>query len=277
MLTSTRRRVLAIYVVAFATPLLYPGAARAAAECGFGPTAMVAASYVAVVLVGAVGVWLLVTRWSGAPSIAPIVPPRRPCGLPALGCDSLMVLLAVSGIILTAMVLGPFGTDPAAASSSASVGYTVIKRFGSSVLTPLVEEIGGRWLLYRGLRPLTANNDTSMGQRLATVAPAAVISGVLFALGHYLVSSPERIILTVPMGVILAVTYELSGRIWVPFAIHTFINLQSNLTAEFGPSGRYPVLLLIIALSVTMLVSLMRNDNDLRQRNSRAHPRPPAQ
>lgn len=256
---SDRRWVFAIYAIPFVEPLYFQGTARAAAAMGCVPALSLGLAYVAL-LIGIAAVWLLVHRLAEVDTIAPL---QKPFGLPAFSVDAFAALLAAVAIFSLPFLVGPFGQDSRSFESSASGVYRTLSRVGLIIVFPIVEEIGGRWLLYRGLRPARANA-ASGARRLICVAPAVVISGVFFGLGHYLVSSAERLVPTMIMGMLLALAYEVTGRLWVPIVAHVLVNMHGNLVAEFGPVGRFGLIASVAVIAVLAWVALIRGSADLR-------------
>lgn len=250
-----RRRVLGIYAIAFTTPLLHRAAADAADAVGLGAAVAVTWSYAAYVVVGIL-VWWLASRSRWAPAMPPISP-RRPKVLPQGIWNPLLVIVALSVTVATSVVAGPYGKDAEVLSDSAGLGHRLGLRIGAVLVVPVVEELLHRWLLYRGLRPV-CTEDLHPLRRFRLVLPAALASSVAYGLFHYMVSSPSRMVVTAVAGLILATSYELSGTLWVPIAVHVFINLQGNLSAEFADGGRIIAMALIVIIALPMFVSLVR-------------------
>lgn len=178
--------------------------------------------------------------------------------------NPLLVIVAVSATMATSVVAGPSGKGAEVLSDSAGLGHRLGLRIGAILVVPIVEELLRRWLLYRGLRPVRAD-DLHPLRRFRLVLPAALVSSVAYGLFHYMVSSPSRMAVTIVAGLILAASYELSGTLAVPIAVHVFINLQGNLSAEFGDGGRIVAIALIVMISLPMFVSLVRIRGDFLQ------------
>jgi len=253
--SRNRFRTWTIYALAFLTPAAYRGAAEAARALGFDAITQLTAGYLAY---GASGIttWALVTRSRWAPTIAPITPPTS-SGLPNDLRNPLVIIVAVSAIITTSIVVGPFGKDATVLAESAGFGHRLILALGAALVVPVTEEIGGRWLLYRGLRPTHASN-LAPRQRLRATAPAALMSGAAFGLFHYMVAGPTRMAITAIVGVIFAVSYEWSGTLSVPIAVHIYINANARLTTEFGSNARYVGIILVLGLALQAFLALAR-------------------
>lgn len=249
----TRFRVWTIYALAFLAPAMYRGADTAASGLGLNAVTQLTVSYATYGASG-LAVWALVARSRWAPTIADITPPastRFPNGLR----DPLIMICAISSVIATSLVVGPFGKDATQLSESAGVGHRVILLVGAALVVPVTEELGGRWLLYRGLRPAHANSLAPL-HRLRATAPAVLVSGAAFGLFHYMVAGPTRMAVTAIVGVILVVSYEWSGTLRVPIAIHVYINANAYLSAEFGSGVRYLGVILVLALGLRAFLAL---------------------
>lgn len=253
--SGSRFRVLTIYAFAFLTPAMYRGASAAAEAFGFDAVAQLTVGYITFGVCG-LATWALATGSRWAPTLVPITAPGR-SGLPSDLRNPIIIILAASAIITTSMVLGPFGKDAAELADSAGLGHRLILAAGAALVVPVTEEIGGRWLLYRGLRPTRAN-DLAPLQRLRTTAPAALMSGAAFGLFHYMVAGPTRMAITAIVGVILAVSYEWSGTLAVPIAVHIYINANARLTTEFGSAARYIGIVLVLGLALRAFLALAR-------------------
>lgn len=253
--SSIRFRVWTIYALAFLTPATYRGAAEAAGAFGFDAITQLAVGYITF---GASGLatWALVTRSRWAPTIVPITAPSK-SGLSSDLLNPLIIIVAVSAIITTSIVLGPFGKDATVLAESAGFGHRLILALGAALVVPVTEEIGGRWLLYRGLRPTHANS-LAPRQRLRATAPAALMSGAAFGLFHYMVAGPTRMAISAIVGLILAASYEWSGTLSVPIAIHIYINANARLTTEFGSAARYVGIILVLGLALQAFLALSR-------------------
>lgn len=245
--------VLALYAIAFITPVLYRAGADAAQSLNLSPTLQSGIGY-GIYAASAALIWIVVSRGLAGISIAPISAPKRH-GLAASICDPLLVVVSIAAVFAVAMVVGPFGKD-FVIEPSASATHRLILGIGASVIAPIAEEVGGRWLLYRGLRPPEANGLTGLS-RARAVAPALLASSVAFGLYHYLVAGPTRMAVTAIIGLVLAASYEASGKLWVPIAIHIFVNTRASLVAEFDATYRLDVIA-IIALAIPAATTLIR-------------------
>ena len=245
--------VLVLYAVAFTTPVLYRAGSMTADNLNLSPELQVGTAY-AIYASGAVLLWVAVTGRLAGVLIAPISAPRR-LGLPSSICDPLLVIVSVAAVFAVAMTAGPFGKDFVADPSKSPV-YRAILGVGASVVAPVAEEVSGRWLLYRGLRPPRANDLRGL-TRARAVAPALVLSSLAFGLYHYAVAGPARMAVTALIGLILAASYEASGKLWVPMATHIFINTRASLLAEFDTTYRLDLIAVII-LAIPAFTALVR-------------------
>lgn len=163
----------------------------------------------------------------------------------------ILLIVVLAGAGLMALLLssagdhdprGPTGTSPAVATAFGVLAATVI--------TPVVEEAVLRGVLYQRLR-----NRTGHSGRRWPWAPfplvAVVASSVVFAASHYRVRSLGEMGLLVGVGVVLAVVYEVTGRLWVPIVIHGAVNLSADLAALDVP----PVPRAVGALGLLVTVS----------------------
>ena len=94
-------------------------------------------------------------------------------------------------------------------------GSIALEIVGVVIVTPIVEEIFFRGVAYRLLR------------RRMGAALSVILSSVFFGLAHGNVLS---FIYTTALGVILAVTFEAHGSIFVPIVIHASFNATSYVT-----------------------------------------------
>ena len=88
---------------------------------------------------------------------------------------------------------------------------------------PFAEELFFRGFLYGGLR------------RRLSVLPAALLSGVLFAIAHL---DPGLIVPFTLVGFVLAFTYERTGTLVAPIGVHFVFNLLSFLALLLVPDAR---------------------------------------
>jgi membrane protease YdiL (CAAX protease family) len=88
---------------------------------------------------------------------------------------------------------------------------------------PLAEEIFFRGFLYGGTRRITG------------FVLAAVITGFIFSLAHY---NQGLVIPFTAIGVLLALSYERSGTLWVPIGAHFLFNLVSFSILVLVPEAR---------------------------------------
>ena len=197
----TRLTVWTIYALAFLTPALYRGAGVAARGLGLNAASELTVSYLTYAASG-LATWALVTRSRWAPTIAPITPPTATAFPNALR-NPLIIICAICAVITTSLVVGPFGKDATPLAESAGFGHRLVLLVGAVLIVPVAEELGGRWLLYRGLRPAHADSLAPL-QRLRATAPAVLISGAAFGLFHYMVAGPTRMAVTAIVGVIFS-------------------------------------------------------------------------
>ena len=245
--------VLALYAIAFTTPVLYRAGPRAARSLNLSPTLQSGIGY-GIYAAIAVLIWIAIHRRHAGISIAPIAAPQRH-GIAASICDPLLVVVAIAAVFIIALVVGPFGKDFVIEPSSTAT-HRVILGIGASIIAPVAEEVSGRWLLYRGLRPPEANGLIGFS-RARAVAPALLASSIAFGLYHYLVAGPTRMAVTAIIGLILAASYEASGKLWVPIAVHIFINTRASLITEFDTTYGLDVIA-ILALSIPAATTLIR-------------------
>lgn len=78
-----------------------------------------------------------------------------------------------------------------------------------AILTPLMEEIVFRGLVYTRLR------------RFMNVGAAIVICGLIFGAAHMNI---EQFLYAAPLGMLMAAVFEKYGSLWAPFAVHFAFN-----------------------------------------------------
>ena len=93
-------------------------------------------------------------------------------------------------------------------------GNAVLEIIGVVVITPIAEELFFRGVAYRLMR------------KKSSAALSVALSSVLFGLAH---GNALSFVYTVPLGVILAVSFEAHGSIFVPVLIHASFNAASYL------------------------------------------------
>lgn len=248
------KRFSGIYALAFSAPALYRAAAALAKTAGCDKTTQLSIAYLVFGLTGVL-LWWLTARSPLAPSLQTISAPTRH-NLPPSLCNPLIIITAISATIATSIIIGPFGKDADILDDTYSLTYRIILAIGAAFIVPITEELGGRWLLYRGLRPATTNQQTGLS-RLATATPAIVISGAAFGLFRYMVAGPARMATTAIIGIILAVAYEWSANLAVPIVAHAFINAQARLTVELGPTGQIIGIAIVAAIALPAFVTLL--------------------
>jgi uncharacterized protein len=117
-----------------------------------------------------------------------------------------------------------------------SIPVIVLAGFAASIAAPFAEEVFFRGFLYRSLR-----------NRLPIV-PAAVIVGLIFAIGHTqypLIERPNQAI----FGIGMCLLYERTGSLWPGIAIHSFINASAFESALTGTSLIVAAIFLFLALA----------------------------
>ncbi|MCS6848522.1 MAG: CPBP family intramembrane glutamic endopeptidase [Anaerolineae bacterium] len=77
------------------------------------------------------------------------------------------------------------------------------------IAVPIAEEIFFRGVVYRWLRDKWG------------VAAGAIVSGIIFGLAHL---EPATVIVTILLGIVLALVYERSRSLWPPILIHALNN-----------------------------------------------------
>ena len=168
--------------------------------------------------VAGLGAALVLLRARRAP-LAAVVGPVRPVlrrlgiGL-ALGAGTM-----VMSSLVVALLVGLSGSDAAPEQlildeALAGGARTALALVAAVLLAPIAEELLFRGLLYRALR------------RRRSVAVAAVVSAVLFAVVHLdvAVTQPLALVGLTLVGVVLAVVYERTGSLLVPVAAHAGYN-----------------------------------------------------
>ena len=127
------------------------------------------------------------------------------------------------------IIVEVFGIDALQPDQQVPKGYFdhdwLVPLIGVAVVlaAPIAEELFFRGFLYAGLR------------RRLSVLPSALISGGLFSLAHI---DPGLVIPFTMVGMVLAYTYERTGTIYAPIAIHLVFNLFSFLVLVFAPESR---------------------------------------
>ena len=186
----------------------------------------VAAVYVVAVTWGLIGVRLY-PRFALFPSMIDLE--NRQVTRPALAIYGGFLIMALG------LIVSFGGTSDPPTRQGLTVGIAIA--VGGGFVTPVVEEIWWRGLVYRHLRAWlspTAHNSTTRTWRLVRVTPALLISSTVFGLSHYLVApNVGQLVATIPIGIILGLVYEATGRLWAPIASHTLLN-AATAANSFG-------------------------------------------
>ncbi len=66
--------------------------------------------------------------------------------------------------------------------------------------------------------------------QLIPLIPALITAGLLFGMAHAY-QGPRGVIQTAVVGLGMAVLYKVTGSLWIPMALHAFIDLNSGLLA----------------------------------------------
>lgn len=118
------------------------------------------------------------------------------------------------------------------------------------VLAPLGEEALMRGVVYAQLR------------RHWSVATAMVVSSLLFALLH---SNTEQIVLTLPLGLVLAALYEVTSHLWTVVVAHMLFNMASVLVPRsvvIEISFSLTLVCTVVTLVSIVSVLSLRDDKD---------------
>ena len=113
-------------------------------------------------------------------------------------------------------------------------GNIVLEMIGVVIVTPIVEELVFRGVAYRLMRK-------RMGAALSVI-----LSAVFFGLAHGNVLS---FVYTTALGLLLAVSFEAHGSIFVPIIIHASFNAASYLTEYAFDDPSAGTLALVAAIS----------------------------
>lgn len=113
-------------------------------------------------------------------------------------------------------------------------GNIVLEMIGVVIVTPIVEELVFRGIAYRSMRK-------RMGAALSVI-----LSAVFFGLAHGNVLS---FVYTTALGVLLAVSFEAHGSLFVPIIIHASFNAASYLTEYAFDDPSAGTLALVAAIS----------------------------
>jgi membrane protease YdiL (CAAX protease family) len=185
-------------------------------------------------------------RWRGV-GLRPMVGHVRPLGRLVGQGVGLGLAAIVGSTLIVSLLVALTGSD--AAPDQVLTGriadtpmQLVLAVVAAVVLAPLAEELLFRGLLHRGLR------------RRFALAPATVVSSVLFALVHIdvVLSQPLALVGLVLVGVILAIAYERTGSLIVPVVIHAVHNAVTIVavvvTARFDLDTAAPGVRTVVGL-----------------------------
>jgi membrane protease YdiL (CAAX protease family) len=106
--------------------------------------------------------------------------------------------------------------------ASRSLALYALLLFSGAVAAPIGEEFFFRGFLYNAAKRRTG------------LFWGTVISAAVFALAH---GGPIQVLAIFPMGVLLAVMYEITGSLWVPIFMHAVNNGAGFLIAYFATRG----------------------------------------
>lgn len=143
------------------------------------------------------------------------------------------LVMATTGAFVAAVVTQLISVDPGAApDGSESTPPSVLATLSSATLAPLVEELVFRGVIYQTIRTWLVGGQgrwRSAPIGLRSLWPAVAVSSTLFGLAHYEVATPVEIASLIGFGAVMALAYELTGRLWVPILIHATFNLGVDL------------------------------------------------
>lgn len=146
-----------------------------------------------------------------------------------LGAESLAQFVAESGMLqatfddaTNAMVpVGP----PYQQESTAAL---VLILLGTTVVGPFVEEVAFRGLIYRGLRNVLVGRS-----RVLAVLLAALAQTTLFVKLHP--ADSMTVLVLGSLAVLWAVSFEVTGSLWVPIISHSLYNAVTIGLSMGGP------------------------------------------
>lgn len=180
--------------------------------------------------------------------------------------NRLRVIGAVAAVVYGSAFLilwaswGPsFGqTATVPAQRSASLWVAAIS---AATLVPVGEEILFRRLLYGQIRHWAIERDPIDGlsapARLRVVAPSIIVSSIAFALAHVDVAgSALAVVATIPVGIVLTVVYEVSGRLWASVLAHAALNGIVSANVLSGPDGGSDAALIVLAVILVLATVL---------------------
>ena len=188
-------------------------------------------------------------RWvtTGKPFPAarmPVVPTARIWGMVAAGFVLCWIAGQTAAIWLGSVVHSPNWEANAEARAQSPAWLLVLTAL---VLAPIGEEALVRGVIFARMR------------RHLPLMASAIASAAVFALLH---ANVIQIAATLPIGVLLALAYEASGRLWVPIGLHVAFNLLATIVpvgAIAAITSLPTALVAVIAagIALTMLASLL--------------------
>ena len=205
----------------------------------------VAAGYAVVAAVALPGIRLL----ARLPRIDRLSAASHPAAVVA------MVIAVVYAVGLWDGVIA-FGDGRSATAVDRGWPLVIIGLIGTALVSPVVEEVWFRGLLYRALRSrLVRTAPASAVMRLLKIAPAAFVSSVLFAVSHYLVVDDIGMLLaTLPVGLAFTLLYEFTGRLRMAVLAHVVVNATAAVNVEWGAA--WGIATLLATLTVTAIAAL---------------------
>ncbi len=214
-------------------------------------SALVVAALTGSAMVGAVVsnlvalVVMVAVRWRRTGT--PLAPAPRPGALrPSFWAVALMGLAAcwLFGQTAAMLVLNTWGDPAFEAVSQVKVESPVwLLLLVSIVLAPLGEEALVRGTVYPELR-----------RRWGVIASAFVTASV-FALLH---GNMVQLVLTLPLGMLLALVYEASQRLWPVVLLHAVFNIVSMFTPSSAVESiaQAPMVACALAAALVLLFAL---------------------
>lgn len=199
--------------------------------------------------------------WRTGNPLAPDAVPGEPVrsahfwGWAVLG----MILCWTTGQTLSRWAYTKWG-DPAFDAGSAVQEQTpvVLLLFTVLILAPLGEEALMRGIAYGELR-----------RRIPPVF-AAIATSLMFAVLH---QNMVQIVLTVPLGILLAFVYEQTGRLWPVVILHMAFNTASVFTPldVVERAATLPFIITSALALVVVLCMLAPQDTDSEQQLQKTH------
>lgn len=146
----------------------------------------------------------------------------------------------------------------------------VLVTISAATLTPLVEELVFRGVIYQTIRAWlvgTRERWPSGPVQLKSLWPAIAVSSLLFGVAHYAVAAPVGIASLVGFGVVMALAYEVTGRLWVPILVHATFNLGVDLGGHGLATwlGVVPVAAMVVIAALAGLYVPSRSQSESHQ------------